>query len=134
MDEARLAAIPLFASLSRDERATLARFTNTMEVPEGTKLVREGEFSYEFFVIEQGRAEVSRADHVIAELGPGDFMGEMGLLGGIQRNATVTALTQMTVIVMSGQEFRSVSAEIPSVAEKIRASCRERAEMIGIAE
>lgn len=134
MDEARLAAIPLFASLSKSERATLSRFTNTMEIPEGTELVREGEFSYEFFVIEHGRAEVTRADQAVAELGPGDFMGEMGLLGGIQRNATVTALTQMTVIVMSGQEFRSVSAEIPSVAEQLRGACRERAQMIGIAE
>ena len=134
MDEARLAALPLFASLSKADRATLSRFTNTMEVPEGTELVREGEFSYEFFVIERGRAQVSRDDQVIAELGPGDFMGEMGLLGGVQRNATVTALSQMTVIVMSGQEFRSVSAELPGVAEEIRGACRERASVIGITE
>lgn len=134
MDEAHLAAIPLFASLSKDERSQLAQFSTELDVPEGTKLVREGEFAHEFFVIEQGRAEVTRGDRKIAELGPGDFMGEMGLLGGIQRNATVTALTQTTLIVMSSTEFRSVSSAMPEVAEKLKQACRERAELLEAAE
>jgi voltage-gated potassium channel len=130
MDEARLAAIPLFASLSKSDREQLSSHATEIDIPEGTKLVREGAFSYEFFVIEQGRAQVSRGDHDIAELGPGDFMGEMGLLGGVQRNATVTALTQMSVIVMSGPEFRHVSRMLPEVAAQIRSACAQRAELL----
>jgi CRP-like cAMP-binding protein len=134
MDEAHLAGIPLFASLSKNERSELAQHSTEIDAPEGTKLVREGEFAHEFFVIEQGRAEVTRGDRKIAELGPGDFMGEMGLLGGIQRNASVTAVTQMTLIVMSGSEFRSVASALPEVAEKIKQACRQRAELLEAAE
>ena len=133
MDEAHLADIPLFASLSKSERAELAKYATELDVPEGTKLVREGEFAHEFFVIERGRAEVTR-DRKIAELGPGDFMGEMGLLGGVQRNATVTAATQMTLIVMSAAEFRTVSNALPGVAEQIKRACRQRAELLEAAE
>jgi CRP-like cAMP-binding protein len=132
MDETHLAGIPLFASLSKDARRELSAHATELDVAEGTKLVREGEFSYEFFLIQEGRAEVTRGDEAIAELGPGDFMGEMGLLGGAQRNATVTARSQMTVIVMSGPEFRHVSRILPAVAEQIRGACRERAELLAL--
>ena len=132
MDSNRLRGIPLFADLGKRELARLAGWTDEIDVPEGQVLGREGSVAYEFFVIEQGRAEVTRGDKSIAELGPGDFMGEMGLLGGVQRNASVTALTQMVVIVMSGAEFRNVSRALPAVAEQIRGACRQRAEVLEV--
>lgn len=76
MEESQLRSVPLFQSLSSEERRAVAQHADQIEVPEGTELVRQGEFAYEFFVIEEGTAEVTRDDERVAELGPGDFLGE----------------------------------------------------------
>ena len=81
MDEARLKNIPLFAGLSRKERKALAPRADEVELEKGREIVREGEWPYEFFAIEDGTAEVRRGEQLLAELGPGDFFGEMGLVG-----------------------------------------------------
>ena len=88
MDESDLQSIPLFESLPRDDRRLIAQHADEIDVAEGTDLVRQGEFAYEFFVIEQGGAEVLRDGDHIADLGPGDFLGEMGIVeqGGTQRD------------------------------------------------
>ena len=62
MDEARLRAIPLFAGLGKKERREVAKQGDEVEVERGRHLVREGEFAYEFFAIEEGTAEVRRGD------------------------------------------------------------------------
>src|SRR4051812_49955564 len=80
MDESQLQSIPLFESLPRDARRLVAQHADAIEVPKGTELVRQGEFAYEFFIIESGGAEVLRDGKRVAELGPGDFLGEMGSL------------------------------------------------------
>ena len=80
MDEGRLAAVPLFASLSKDERARIAQHADEVEVQSGRRLVDEGDWAYEFFVIESGTAIVTHAGEQIAELGPGDFLGEIAAL------------------------------------------------------
>ena len=71
MDESSLRSVPLFDALSSDERRTVAQHADEIEVPEGTELVRQGEFAYEFFVLEEGAAEVVRDGEQVAELGPG---------------------------------------------------------------
>jgi CRP-like cAMP-binding protein len=75
MDESELRSIPLFQSLTSEERRAIAPHADEIDVPEGTELVRQGEFAYEFFVIEEGTAEVNRDGEHVAELGPGDFLG-----------------------------------------------------------
>jgi CRP-like cAMP-binding protein len=126
MDEARIKAIPLFASLNRKERRALAPRADEVDLEEGRAIVREGEWPYEFFAIEQGTAEVRRGDQLLAELGPGDFFGEMGLVGDTRRNATVVAKSPMTVVVMTAQAFRQTARELPEIADKIRAAIEER--------
>ena len=74
----------------------------------GKELARQGEFGQEFFVIVDGTAEVVRDDARIAELGPGDFFGEMALLEEERRTATVRAASPMRVLVMTRQNFRSL--------------------------
>ena len=91
MDEARIESIPLFSSLNRKERRALAPRADEIDLAEGRALVREGEWSYEFFAIMDGTVEVRRGEQLLAELGPGDFVGEMGLMEDTRRNATVTA-------------------------------------------
>jgi CRP/FNR family transcriptional regulator, cyclic AMP receptor protein len=127
MDESRLTAIPLFAGLSRKERRAVAQRADEVDLDEGRHIVREGEFSYEFFAIEQGTAEVWRGDQLLAELGPGDFFGEMGLVEDIRRNASVIARSPITVIVMTAQAFRQTAREMPEVAKLIRKAIEERA-------
>jgi CRP/FNR family transcriptional regulator, cyclic AMP receptor protein len=128
MNEARLASIDLFASLSKRERSEIASRADELEISEGTHLVREGEFAYEFFVIEEGEAEVLRGGDHVATLGPGDFLGEMGIVTRAPRNASVVARSPMRVIVMSEQDFRGVAQMFPAVAEQIREAVRERSE------
>ena len=89
-----------------------------------------GRFGYEFFVIKDGKAEVIRDNQQIAELGPGDFFGEMALLGDTVRNADVVTSTPMTAMVMTDAAFRALARKMPEVAEEIRAACRRRTEQL----
>jgi CRP/FNR family transcriptional regulator, cyclic AMP receptor protein len=126
MEESELRSVPLFESLSSDQRRAIAPHADEIEVPEGTELVRQGEFAYEFFLIEDGTAEVTRDGERIAELGPGDFLGEMGIVGQAVRNATVVTTSPARVIVMTGQALRSMATTNPEVAERITAVVEER--------
>jgi CRP/FNR family transcriptional regulator, cyclic AMP receptor protein len=126
MDEARLQAIPLFAGLGKKERREVAKQADEVEVEPGRHLVREGEFAYEFFAIEQGTAEVRRGDQLLAELGPGDFFGEMGLIGNVTRNASVIAASPLEVMVLTGSAFRHIERELPAVSKQIRRAIEER--------
>jgi CRP/FNR family cyclic AMP-dependent transcriptional regulator len=126
MDEARLRAIPLFAGLGKKERREVARQGDEVEVEAGRHLVREGEFAYEFFAIEEGTAEVRRGEQLLAELGPGDFFGEMGLIGNVTRNASVIAATPLRVMVLTGSAFRHIERELPAVSKQIRKAIEER--------
>ena len=126
MDESRLRSIELFDSLSPDARRSIAQHADELDIPDGTELARQGEFAYEFFVIEDGTADVLRDGEPIAELGPGDFLGEMGIVGRVVRNATVTTTSPARVIVMSEQDFRSMARTNPTVADRIRAAVEQR--------
>jgi CRP/FNR family cyclic AMP-dependent transcriptional regulator len=133
MDEERLKAIPLFAGLNRKERRALAPRADEVELEQGRVIVREGEWAYEFFAIEEGTAEVRRGEQLLAELGPGDFFGEMGLVGDTRRNANVIASSPLKVVVMTAQAFRQTSRELPEVAAKIRTAIEERCRHLEVA-
>ena len=130
MDQARLSSLPLFGSLSKRECRHVAQYADELELAEGTQLVREGEFAYEFFVIEDGTAEVMRGGEHVADLGPGDFMGEMGLVRHERRNASVVARSPMRCIVMSGQDFRTMERQLPDVCRRISAVIEERSQAL----
>lgn len=126
MDVTRLEGLSLFEGLSSAERAEVASRADEIDVEAGKRLVREGRFGYEFFVIENGTAEVVRGEEHLADLGPGDFFGEMAILGDTTRNANVVASSEMTAIVMTDSQFRALARRMPQVAEKIRETCRQR--------
>ncbi|MFL5953282.1 MAG: cyclic nucleotide-binding domain-containing protein [Gaiellaceae bacterium] len=126
MDAKRLEGVGLFSTLGKKELEQLARWTDDISVPEGQELATEGRFAHEFFVIEDGVAEVRQNGERIAELGPGEFFGEIGLLETERRTASVVATTPMRVIVMAQREFKSMEREMPAVADRIRAAIRAR--------
>ena len=130
MDKDRLSSLSLFGSLSKRECRQIAQYADELELAEGTQLVREGEFAYEFFVIEDGTAEVMRAGEHVADLGPGDFMGEMGLVAHVRRNASVVARSPMRCVVMSGQDFRTMERQLPDVAQRIQSVVEERSQAL----
>ncbi len=120
MDPSRLKQIPLFAKLSDQERRRAAQWADEVDVPAGERLVNQGAFAHEFFVITEGTAEVTKDDERLVELGPGDFFGEMALLEDERRTASVVAKTPMRVVVMFGRDFRTMEHEMPNVAHEIR--------------
>jgi CRP-like cAMP-binding protein len=122
----QLESVALFASLSRGERERIARWMDEVDVPAGKELTSEGGFGHEFFVIEDGTASVRHGDEEIANLGPGDFFGEIALLETERRTATVIAETPMRLIVMFEREFRQMERELPSVADRVRSAIYAR--------
>jgi CRP-like cAMP-binding protein len=128
MDQRDVASIPLFAGLSKDDQKVVAQYADEVDVPAGTKLAQEGRFAYEFFAIQDGTAEVTREGVSIAELGSGDFFGEIGLLGGERRVATVTATSPMRLVVLTGAQLRAIESRMAPVGQRIRAAMKERLE------
>ena len=126
MDAERLKQIPLFSSVSDEELTTIAPFAEEVSVEEGTELVKEGQFSYEFFSIEEGEAEVTRGGEHVADLRPGDFFGEIGLLEKDLRTATVVAKSPMRLITLTGWDMKRLERNIPEAVEEIRRVLEER--------
>ena len=126
LDASRLKSIPLFEDVPDEELGQIATFAQEVTVDEGRELVREGDFSYEFMAIEEGHAEVTRDGEHVADLGAGDFFGEMGLLEKTLRNATVTAKTPMKLVTLTGWDLKRMERHIPEAIERVRATLEER--------
>lgn len=110
-----LQAVSLFASMRRKDLESLARLADTIDVPAGKTLMREGDHGNEMFVVVAGSVEVERGGRRVTKLGPGEAVGEMALLSEGPRNATVTTLEPTTVIAIQHREFHTLmedSAEL----------------------
>ena len=120
MDAKRLKTIPLFKSVPDEELEQIAPFAEEVTVEEGTQLVREGDFSYEFIAIEEGEAEVTRSGEHVADLGSGDFFGEIGLLERDLRTASVEAKTDMKLVTLTGWDMKRMEKTMPEAVERVR--------------
>jgi CRP/FNR family transcriptional regulator, cyclic AMP receptor protein len=121
-----LKKVPLFAGCSKSELRQLAQTADELDLREGTVLTREGRAGREFFVLIDGTAEVTKKGKKIAELGPGDWLGEIALITDQPRTATVTATSPVDVLVITDRRFRSVVETMPSIAMKVLASVGQR--------
>jgi CRP-like cAMP-binding protein len=128
LDTARLKRIPVFADLDDDALSHIAGLAAEVSVPEGKELVREGDYSYDVLVIEEGAARVERGGQHIADLGPGDVIGEMGVLERDQRNATVVATSSMLLMTLTSWDIRKLAKSAPQVVEHLRGLIEERKE------
>ncbi len=122
----RLRAMPLFSVLPEQARDEIAEYVHDLDVPAGEPLVSQGDRPFEFFVIEHGQAEVIVDGERTADLGPGDFFGEVALLATGQRSASVAAVSPMKLVVIREQDFRRIERTHPQVAEALQAAIRDR--------
>ena len=128
IDVNRLTAIPIFAELSPEEARRLATFATETSAAEGQILMKEGDYSTELIAIEEGTAEVLRGGRPIASLGPGDLIGEMGLLLRRPRNADVIATAPMRLIKLTHWEIRRMSDD---TVNRIKAIVEQRRRSVG---
>lgn len=126
MDPARLKKIPVFADLSDEETRYVAQLAAEVSVEAGKELVREGDYSYDVLAIEEGTARVERDGQTVAELAPGDVLGEMGVLERSQRNATVVATSPMLLVTLTGWDVRRLQRTAPHAVEHLRGVVAQR--------
>ncbi len=117
-----IADLDLFAGLDRKQLATIASLSTEVTLPEGTVLCHRGERGREAFVLIEGSVAVSVQDQAIAVLRPGAVFGEMSLLDGKPRVATVTATSQVSVLVLNPLELASLLESVPAVRSRIFAT------------
>ena len=109
----------LFSTCSRRELSRIARSCDEIDVKSGRVLTSEGEFGREFFLIRDGQASVKRKGRKIATLGPGQYFGELSLLSRLPRNSTITADTDMDLLVLGQRELSALIEDVPSIAHKM---------------
>jgi ATP-binding cassette subfamily B protein len=120
---ARLRSVPLFAELPEDALATIAAQTRPEVAEPGQDIVREGETGDRVFVVDDGRLEVviasARGERHVSSLGPGDVFGEMALLDGGPRNATVRAETACRLFALTASDLAALLERHPSIRAEI---------------
>lgn len=121
-----ISRVPLFAGLSKRELAQVGSIADELALPQGKVLIREGERGREFFVLLEGEAEVTRNGRRRRTLKAGDFFGEVALVAGVPRTATVTAKTPVRVLVITDTSFRGLLRRTPAIALKVLKAVGER--------
>lgn len=112
----RLAQVPIFSGCSKKELQTIARAVRAIEHEAGTVIAAEGEPGAGLFVIDKGSADVTIGGRRVNHLESGEFFGEMALLDGGPRTATVTAKTDISLFVLTEWVYRGLLSEHPSIA------------------
>lgn len=114
-----LQRVPLFASLDRKELDEVANATTDLDLSAGTVVLREGHTGRELIIVVEGTLAVSRDGEHIADIGPGGFAGELALIGHTQRNSTVAAATEASVIHIDGRAFDNLIERVPQIAARM---------------
>ena len=127
MDVKRLQSLPLFQGVADDELEKIAGRFESAEMLAGSSLVKQDDFAYKFFIVLEGQAEVYRDFDHVADIGPGEFFGEMGVIDKDKRNARVTAKTRVDIAWMMPWDFDTMRAENPEICERIDEVCADRA-------
>jgi CRP-like cAMP-binding protein len=121
-----LKRVPLFERCSRRELGQIAMLADELDLPGARDLTREGAGGFEFIILIEGKADVVRGVRVVNELGPGDFVGEIALVSGKPRTATVRTRGPARVLVISASGFRTLMHDVPSIKDKVLAAVTAR--------
>jgi CRP-like cAMP-binding protein len=122
----QLRKVPLFAHCSKRELAGLAALVDELELPAGQTLARKGERGKEFLVLADGIADVESDGEIVNRLGPGDFFGEISLVTGEPRTATVTTRSPSRLLIFSAPAFRSLLHDAPGIRSRVLAAAALR--------
>lgn len=114
-----LAAVPLFAQLSGRQLDHINRVATEVTIPRGRVFVVQGDVGREMFVITDGTAEVTRDGVTIAQLGRNDVVGELAVLRRTTRNASVTATSDVSLVVLAADDVDKLLDEIPGLAKAL---------------
>jgi CRP-like cAMP-binding protein len=120
IDVERLRDLPLFEELDYHDLAVVARHAGEATAAAGEVLFEQGAIPYELFVIEAGTAEVTRDGEVLGSIGPGDVVGEMGLMRLERRTATVRATSSLRAVTIRAEDLQVLEGEMPEVAAQLR--------------
>ncbi len=114
-----LKRVPLFASCGRHQIERVGMLADEVDLPKGRVLMQQGERGEEMFVLIDGAADIRRNGHQIARAGPGEFFGEIALLDGGPRTATVELAEDSRLLVVSRRDFQSLVNEFPEIRLQI---------------
>ena len=117
--ERRLGNVPLFRACTKQDLRAIARLADSDTCRAGEVLVKQGRRGNELFVIVEGTAVVARDGEAVAQLGPGDYFGELAVLRPAPRTATVTATTDMELLIVTSRELAILLADVPLFARKL---------------
>ncbi len=120
-----LKAVPWFAACSDDQLADVARLAERLRIEAGEVILREGRLGRELFIVLEGTATVTRAGRVVNVIEAGGFFGELAAIEAIPRTATVTATTDLDVLVIGPRQFETMT-DIPGFRKALLASMSRR--------
>ena len=126
--------VPLFAGCSKRELSEISTLADELSLPAGTTLIEEGRQGHEFFLLVEGEVDVRMKGRKVKSLADGAFFGEMALVSSLARNATVTALTPVRVLVVHEQAFRQLLRDSPGIQLKVMQTLADRAVENALAE
>jgi len=121
-----LTRVPLLARCSKSELARIAALADVVDFRQGDTLMTEGKPGMEAFVVVDGSARVTRAGRKLADLGPGDWVGEIALLSNVPRTATVVATSPLQTLVLTRRGLSDLMHDVPSIGTKVLAAVGER--------
>lgn len=121
-----LRSLPMFRACTDKQMAEVSRLVETLDLPQGDVVVRQGSIGQEVFVLVSGAAEVVRDGTVVDTVGPGEFFGELSLLDPGPRNATVRMTSPGRVLSLSQRSFFTLLRDVPGVVEALLAGLAQR--------
>jgi CRP-like cAMP-binding protein len=121
-----LKGVPLFSKLDKKGLQAVALIADELDLPAGRELATEGDRGREFFVLLKGEAEVTKGGQSIATMKEGDFFGEIALVTKMPRTATVTAKTNVDVLVITERAFDNLVKHMPEIGRGVAEALMER--------
>ncbi|HZT93416.1 MAG TPA: cyclic nucleotide-binding domain-containing protein [Gaiellaceae bacterium] len=121
-----LKRVPLFERCSKRELEEIAMLADELQLPDARNLTKQGASGWEFIILVEGEADVVRGVRKVNELGPGDFVGEIALVSGKPRTATVRTRGPARVLVVNASAFRTLMRDVPSIKDKVLAAVTAR--------
>jgi CRP-like cAMP-binding protein len=121
-----LKRVPLFSKLDKKHLQEVAQIADQLDLPAGKEMATEGDRGREFFVLLNGEADVTRAQRRINTMKEGDFFGEIALVTKMPRTATVTATSDVDVLVITERDFDKLLKNTPEIGRAVAEALAER--------